>query len=92
VSPELGPELEALADALAGLGVESWPARHGSGLSVWVGLLVRCPAEVFLWTEDHAAKAHPADDPSGAARRIAARRRDLIAEAEEAAALSAEGS
>jgi hypothetical protein len=68
--------LAHLRDRLAGLGVRASPQPGGQSLEIWFGLYagVSQDGTRYGWTTGGGVRTHPADDPDGAARRIAARR------------------
>jgi len=67
--------LACLRDQLAGLGVRASPQPGGQSLGIWPGLYagVSQDGTRYGWTTGGGVRTHPADDPDGAARRIAAR-------------------
>jgi hypothetical protein len=67
--------LAYLKDQLAGLGVLASPQPGGQCLEIWPGLYVGVSQDGtrYGWTAGSGVRTHPADDPHGAARRIAAR-------------------
>jgi hypothetical protein len=67
--------LACLRDQLARLGVRASLQPGGQSLGIWPGLYagVSQDGTRYGWTAGGGVRTHPADDPDGAARRIAAR-------------------
>ncbi|MGH3500961.1 MAG: hypothetical protein ACRDQA_08715 [Nocardioidaceae bacterium] len=42
-------------------------------MSVWYDVVVWCDGHIFFWRQGEPYQTHPAQDPSGAADRVAAR-------------------